>query len=282
MIQGIPLERFSKIVHDAEKAYKVGDWLTIGRLNQELNNINCGMFWQEGKAYLWALYQGVPLPFDDIIEEKEQAMPMYYYDINGNSIHDISQYPQGSPVFDGEGNPVGVVSEYGRVIIKDSFAYKSFGDPYATLPSNKLYRDEDGNLQSDDFIPYLASDEDLLERYRKAFKAAKSNFNEGVAKILFLCSAELGHRGYTTNEDESDWIIDTVPYVTYHAAQFTDVDRDAYLIQASQNHVDVLKASEGWKLTFEGADATDDFVGMWNYINVQLVKSEDYLVVSAY
>lgn len=69
-----------------------------------------------------------------------------------------------------------------------------------------LYRDEDGNLQSDDFIPHLASDEDLLERYRKAFKASKTAFNEEIAKMFFLCSVELGRRGYTTNEDESDWI----------------------------------------------------------------------------
>jgi hypothetical protein len=68
-----------------------------------------------------------------------------------------------------------------------------------------LYRDEDGNLESDDFIPRLATDEDLLERYRKAVKAAKSNFNEEVAKMLLLCSIELGKRGYRTNKDESDW-----------------------------------------------------------------------------
>jgi hypothetical protein len=68
-----------------------------------------------------------------------------------------------------------------------------------------LYRDEDGNLESDDFIPVLASDEDLLERYRKAVKTAKSNFNEEVAKMLLLCSIELGRRGYRTNEKEDDW-----------------------------------------------------------------------------
>jgi len=70
-----------------------------------------------------------------------------------------------------------------------------------------LYRDEDGNLQSDDFIPHLATDEDLLERYRKAFKATKTSgaLTEEIAKILFLCAVQLGKRGFTTNADESDW-----------------------------------------------------------------------------
>ena len=70
-----------------------------------------------------------------------------------------------------------------------------------------LYRDEDGNLQSDDFPPHLATDEDLLGRYRKAFRASKtSDLTEEIAKMLFLCSAELGKRGFTTNADESDWL----------------------------------------------------------------------------
>jgi hypothetical protein len=142
-IQGIPIHRFSQIVKEAEKAYKREDWLTVGKLNQELNAINTGVFWQDGKAYLWAL-QEKPLPFDDIITVKNEA--------------DMT-----------------------------------------------LYRDEDGNLESDDFIPRLASDEDLLERYRKAWKAAKTDFNQEVAKMMLLCSIQLGQRGYRTNADESDW-----------------------------------------------------------------------------
>jgi hypothetical protein len=144
MIQGIPIARLSKIVYEAEEAYKHEDWLTIGKLNQELNAINTGIWWQHGKAYLWALTDGKPLPFDDIITVKNEA--------------DMT-----------------------------------------------LYRDEDGNLESDDFIPVVATDEDLLERYRKAWKAAKTDFNEEVAKMMLLCSIELGKRGYTTNGKEDDW-----------------------------------------------------------------------------
>lgn len=65
----IPVKRFGQIVKEAEQAYKREDWLTIGRLNQELNAINTGMWFQNGEGYLWALRNGEPLPFDDILAE---------------------------------------------------------------------------------------------------------------------------------------------------------------------------------------------------------------------
>jgi hypothetical protein len=73
-----------------------------------------------------------------------------------------------------------------------------------------LYRDENGNLESDDFIPRLATDEDLLERYRKAFQQTRSSqsrtmLNEDIAKMLLLCSIELGKRGYTEG-DVGQWM----------------------------------------------------------------------------
>lgn len=69
-----------------------------------------------------------------------------------------------------------------------------------------LYRDEDDNLESDDFIPRLATDEDLINRW----KAAHSNKPMDVegAKMIVLCASELGKRGYTTNEDETDWVME--------------------------------------------------------------------------
>lgn len=75
-----------------------------------------------------------------------------------------------------------------------------------------LFRDEDGNLQSEDFPPHLASDEDLLEHYRKAFEASRkespkmqSDVDVNIMMMLLLCSNELGKRGYSQNADGSDW-----------------------------------------------------------------------------
>ena len=65
----LPVRRFAQIVDLAEEAYKKEDWITIGRLNQELNEINTGMWFQNGKSYLWMLWNGEPLPFDDILKE---------------------------------------------------------------------------------------------------------------------------------------------------------------------------------------------------------------------
>jgi hypothetical protein len=62
----IPVKRFAQIVDEAERAYKREDWLTIGKLNQELNAINTGVWFQDGVAYCWALHRDGALPFDEI------------------------------------------------------------------------------------------------------------------------------------------------------------------------------------------------------------------------
>lgn len=71
MSKSIPVKRFGQIVKEAEKAYKREDWLTIGKLNAELNTINTGMWFQNGKSYLWALHRNGVLQFNDILDKNE-------------------------------------------------------------------------------------------------------------------------------------------------------------------------------------------------------------------
>lgn len=61
----IPVRRFGQIVEEAEAAYKNQDYVTIGKLNQELATINAGLFWQDGVSYLLTLNVNEPLPFDE-------------------------------------------------------------------------------------------------------------------------------------------------------------------------------------------------------------------------
>lgn len=66
-----------------------------------------------------------------------------------------------------------------------------------------LYRDEDGNLESDDFIPKLATDEDLIQRWKEGHE---SNFGTDSAMMIVMCANQLGKRGYSLNANETDWI----------------------------------------------------------------------------
>ena len=151
-----------------------------------------------------------------------------------------------------------------------------------------LYRDENGNLESDDFIPRLATDEDLIQRWKQANNQLKAlpvepkNIATDLAMMIVMCAAQLGKRGYTTTGDESDWVIDTVPFVYYCIRKIKSDFKTPFRIEASQNHIDALKESDDWQRAYEGAETKNDFVGVWAGIQVQLVDRADYLIVRAY
>ena len=77
-----------------------------------------------------------------------------------------------------------------------------------------IYRDDDGNLENDDFIPRVATDEDLIQPWKQAHKKLANQpvhgFDDAVmselAILIVMCASQLGKRGYRLNADVTDWI----------------------------------------------------------------------------